>query len=110
MVGCFLLTAENMLQNVKELTFSENAQVCHQNISIVSWCEFHEALPSKFTQLLPIHIKSFRIDILEAELFDRPLDPLSYMFFRPAQRIWIKTEIYWSICPLEFNGADGFQL
>ena len=100
MVGCFLSTAENVSQR-KELTFSENAQVCHQDISIVSWCEFHETFPSKFTQLLAIHIKSFRIDILEAEFFDRPLDPLSHMFFRPAQRIWIKTEISWSICRLE---------
>lgn len=90
-----------MLQNVKELTFSQNAQMCHQNISIVSWCEFHESLSSKFTQLLAIHVKSLRIDILEAELFNRPLDPLSYMFFRPTQRIWIKTEINWSICRLE---------
>lgn len=59
----------------------------HQNVPIVGWGEFHESFSRQLTELLAIHVKAIGIDVFEAKFFDGPLDPLSHMFFGPAQRI-----------------------
>lgn len=69
------------------LTFSQNAQMGHKNVSIVGGRKLHEPFSGQFTELLAVHVKSLRIDIFETEFFDSPLNPLPHMFFGPAQGI-----------------------
>lgn len=60
----------------------------HEDVSIVSWGEFHKTFSGQLAKLFSIHVKSVRIDIFEAKFFDCPLNPLANMFLGPAQRIW----------------------
>lgn len=64
----------------------------HEDVSIVSWGEFHKAFSGQLAKLFSVHVKSVGVDIFEAKFLDCPLNPLANMFLGPAQRIWLITQ------------------